>query len=362
MRPTWLFRSTPLALVACLGCSSSKGDAGGSSVSDGGDPGDTGDTAQGVGDGGGHVLVQYPGSAFGSSTPAWVRFEPVASASPQTLGSRLDALSPGSDQAAGLSRDGQWVALVTTRFDCQSGGCLAVARVDGTKGALVKSQGTTTEIDPEGRPAIASGGALVVYPASGGPHAWDLYAVTLSASGWSAPLLLTADMEGAPLDGGAASEFAHEIGLSYDGKTAVFECGPSPYQTDGADVCVTNLDGSGTRVAVSHLAGPSAADSNYTHMPDYAPDGTVVFEADWLAGGGSSERIWRFTPDAGVALVTPAGIGDDNSPCVFPDGRIASLWLPNAIHELKVMNADGSNAVTVETTVDIDDVGQSCGL
>jgi hypothetical protein len=345
-----------------VGCSSSKGSAQGTAVSDGGHAGDSGPGADDVGDGGGHVLLQYPGSAFSSSTPEWVRFEPVASASPQTLGSKLDALSAGSDQWAGLSRDGQWVALVTTRFDCQSGGCLALARVDGTKGGLVKSEGTSTEIDPEGRPAIASGGALIVYPASGGPHGWDLYVVTLGASGWSAPLLLTADMESAPDDGGAANEFAHDIGLSYDGKSAVFECGPSPYQTGGADICVTNLDGSGTRVAVSHFAGPSAVDSNYTHMPDYAPDGTVVFEADWVPGGGSSERIWRFTPDAGVALVTPAGIGDDNSPCVFPDGRIASLWLPNATHALKVMNADGSNAVTVETNVDIDDVGQSCGL
>jgi hypothetical protein len=310
--------------------------------------------------GGGHVIVSYPSSAIDSGEGQWVSFPPTANASFQGVGTLLDALSPGTDNYASLSRDGQWLALVTTRFGCSGGGCLAYARADGTAGGLVKPGGQ--EVYPEDRASIASGGNTLVYPAEGGPHGWDLYATTLTGSTWSAPLLLTAGMQNGPGDAGSG-EFAHWVGFSPDGTSVVFECGPSEYQTPGADVCISKLDGSSTTVAVSHLAWSGATDSDYTHAPDYAPDGTLVFEADWnpAGGGGGSERIWRFTPPSTIAPVTPSTIGDDNSPCVLPDGRIASLWLPNSNHELKVMNADGSNGTVVEADVDVEDVGTSCG-
>jgi hypothetical protein len=402
MRSFSIRGSVPLALVAWLtGCSSSNdheasgeagapdgGDASMSSPTDGGgvdasdattagdsgSPTDGGDAATGsesggppftfdAGDGGGgHILVSYPSAVFDSGVAQWVSFPPAANASFLGVGTMLDTLSPGVDDYASLSRDGQWLALVTSRFSCSGGGCLAVARADGTAGGLVKPGGQV--VYPEDRASISSGGTTIVYPAEGGPHGWDLYATTLSAGSWSAPLLLTAGMQGGPNDGGSG-EFAHWVGFSPDGASVVFECGPSEYQTPGADICVSKLDGTSTTIAVSHLAWPGTTSSDYTHAPDYAPDGTIVFEAEWnpAGGGGSSERIWRFTPSSGttLALVTPTSIGDDNSPCVLPDGRIASLWLPNSNHELKVMNADGTNGTVIEADVDIEDVGTSCG-
>jgi hypothetical protein len=396
MRSLSIRGSVPLALVAWLtGCSSSNDhdtngeagapDGGDASVStDGGGvdasdattanddggviPTDGGDATTGsesggppftfdAGDGGGgHIVVSYPSGAFDSGVAQWVSFPPTASASFLAIGTMLDTLSPGVDDYASLSRDGQWLALVTSRFGCSD--CLAVARADGTAGGIVMPGGQV--VYPEDRASISSGGTTIVYPAEGGPHGWDLYATTLSGSTWSAPLLLTAGMEG-PDDGG--SVFAHWVGFSPDGISVVFECGPTPYQTPSADLCVSKLDGSGTSIVVSHLAWPDTTNSDYTHAPDYAPDGTIVFEAEWnpAGGGGSSERIWRFTPPSTLALVTPTSIGDDNSPCVLPDGRIASLWLPNSNHELKVMNADGSNGTVIEANVDIEDVGNSCG-
>jgi hypothetical protein len=56
---------------------------------------------------------------------------------------------------------------------------------------------------------------------------------------------------------------------------------------------------------------------------------------------------------------------DDNSPCVLPDGRIASLYLDRpggpGYHELKVMNPDGTNPILVLLNIDIHDIALGCG-
>ncbi len=64
--------------------------------------------------------------------------------------------------------------------------------------------------------------------------------------------------------------------------------------------------------------------------------------------------------------VSPPDVHDDNSPCVLPDGRIASLWLDrdgnqSGAHELKLMNADGTGGVMLVTEKDIQDIGIGCG-
>jgi hypothetical protein len=249
-----------------------------------------------------------------------------------------------------------------------SGDCLALATGDGADAALVEHV-AGTEIVAVGRPAVASGGTLVVYPArtdgngSPSPHNQDLYAIRKTSAGWGLPVLLTGQM--AALS--PANVYAHDVALSYDDTTVVFDCGVSNNQVGPQDTCVAAIDGSSMSILVAHNAGPGGTATTYTHHPDYAPDGTVVFEADWT--GGSDEQIWRFTPGAGGAAGTLAQIGafdDDNSPCVLPDGRIASLWLNRpgntaSLHELKIMNADGSNPIMAVINEDIVDVGQSCG-
>ena len=61
-----------------------------------------------------------------------------------------------------------------------------------------------------------------------------------------------------------------------------------------------------------------------------------------------------------------ASFTNDNSPCVLPDGRVVSLWLNGpgndpGLHELKVMDADGSNEFRVLIGVDVSDSGIGCG-
>ncbi len=67
----------------------------------------------------------------------------------------------------------------------------------------------------------------------------------------------------------------------------------------------------------------------------------------------------------GAARPEPVGPAytNDNSPCVLPDGRVASLWLARpggqSLHELKVMAPDGASYAMLVTEVDIADIG--CG-
>jgi hypothetical protein len=307
----------------------------------------------------GHVVFLYPGDDSGPNL--WSRIAAQASATPVNLDAKLDGQSPGDDQTMSTSRDGAYLVLTGGRFGCGADDCLATASSDGANLAQVISGGAPVEASD--RAAIASGGGIIVFPSSGlgGPHAnaggTDLYVTRKSGASWTTPVLLTSN-----LSTGANYLFQHDVAVSYDGMRAVFVCGPSPYQAASSSICEAKLDGSGTSVLIPYDAGPDAGAGNVTHHPDYAPDGTVVFEADW----GGTEAIWRATAGS-YARVSPAGEDDDNSPCVLPDGRIASLWLGrpgNAknLHELKVMNADGSGTVMVLENVDVVDVGQSCGL
>jgi hypothetical protein len=120
-------------------------------------------------------------------------------------------------------------------------------------------------------------------------------------------------------------------------------------------------DGTNFRV----LLRPSDAPAGYPttgalHHPDYAPDGSIIFEGDW---GG--EQIWRLPPGAAEPILITNEFGNDNSPCVLPDGRIVSLWLErpegSSVHEIKVMAGDGSSFAIVLPDVDVLDAGLGCG-
>ena len=60
-----------------------------------------------------------------------------------------------------------------------------------------------------------------------------------------------------------------------------------------------------------------------------------------------------------------AEFGNDNSPCVLGDGRIASLWLDRpggeGLYELKIMAADGSSFFMTLKGTGVLDIGLGCG-
>lgn len=263
----------------------------------------------------------------------------------ENVSARLDSLSSGKDDAMVMSRDGS-LLVVSTRFGCEAAPCLSVVDAELRSGTPVVAGGELVT-DAQGRPALGSGAQALVYASSGGPHRLDLWIVRRQAAAWSRRTLLTA---------ASSASHHHDPQISPDGTRVAFDCGPDAYGGRGTSVCEVHTDGNGFRVVASpqDRAGGSAA-----HHPSYDPNGSIVFEGDW-----DGEQIWRARGSTAAAIAPR--FSNDNSPCVLPDGRIASLWLgrpgnPRGQHELKIMNPDGSADFMALTGIDIVDVGLSCG-
>jgi parallel beta-helix repeat protein len=272
-------------------------------------------------------------------------------ATPEDISQGLDQLSAGSyDGMLNISPDGSWLVLETNRFDpeCVDWACLAVISADLSSGEAVRANGQL--IHNEGFSAIASGGDLVVYVAGDGPHERDLWVINRTDSAWQVPVLLTAD---------SPHNFNHQPALSDDGSKVLFNCGPESYAGEGAEICEVSTSGAGFRVVLTPADSPTGfPTTGALHHPDYAPDGSIVFEADW-----DGEQIWRLSAGATEPIQVTDTFNNDNSPCVLPDGRIVSLWLDrpagDGLHEIKVMASDGSS-FSMLLQEDVLDAGIGC--
>jgi len=273
---------------------------------------------------------------------------------PEDISLALDELSPGGgDRRLNISPDGEWLVVETERFDpeCDGWSCLAILSADLSSGEAVRADGLV--VHPEGFSAVSSGGNLIVFSTNGdGPHEIDLWAITRAGDAWSAPLLLTAD---------SSHAFNFMPALSADGSTVVFNCGAESYAGEGSKICEVGTNGSGFRVVLTPAdAPPGFPTAAALHHPDYAPDGSIVFESDW---GG--EQIWRLPVGASEPVLITEAFGNDNSPCVLPDGWIVSLWLERpdgmSVHEIKIMGPDGSSFIIPLPDLDVLDDGIGCG-
>ena len=309
-----------------------------------------------------HNDEQYAPSGASSNLQGYITFslndgtvyriQAEAGATPENISTALDGLSAGGgDVQLNSSPNGQWLALRTERFhaDCVGWDCLALVNGDLSAGEAVLAGGAV--IHPEGMPAVSNDGDLIVYPATGGPHAQDLFAVRRTAGVWDAPVLLT-----------TASTYAyHDMpALSADGSKVLMDCSPESWPSRA--ICEVDTTGTGFRTVLDQAdSPPGLPDTGALHHPDYAADGSILFEGDW---GG--ELIWRLPVGESVPVRVNASYTNDNSPCVLPDGRIASLWLNRpggpGYHEIKIMDADGSNGFVLLLNVDVSDVGLGCGM
>jgi hypothetical protein len=271
---------------------------------------------------------------------------------PQDLTLALNALASGADEWSNLSPDGNWLLISSERdFDPECAGwpCLVLLPINLTTSEVLRTPESI--IHAEGFSAIASGGDLVVYVGGDGPHAQDLFAVTRQGSIWSAPLLLTAD---------SAYDGHTQPAIAADSSTILMNCDPDIQDgQEGTAVCAVNRDGTNFHTIITPKDGPGGTATNALRHPDYAPDGSIVFEADW-----SGEQIWRLPADSSTPIQV-TNFNNNNSPCVLPDGHIASLWLDrpgsNGGHELKIMTANGSDYTVPLTDIDIFDLGLGCG-
>ena len=293
----------------------------------------------------GHISFMMNGHAF--------LLEATVGATPVDITAALDALAPRPSGNStpevdiNISPDGRWLAISTERFapDCNGWACLAVVRSDLSAGGVVT---TPTGVVHPDTIAVGAGGTLVVYSDDNA----ELQAVSQTGATWGTPTNLT-----------TASPYAfhRHPAVSDDGASVLFNCSNQSFPSHA--ICEVARDGTGFRTVITRNGGPVGMTSgDGVHHADYAPDGSIVFEAEF--GGG--EQIWRLAPGAAVPTLVTNTFSNDNSPCVLPDGRIASLWLdrPGAmgVHELKVMDGNGASHVMLLVDLDVFDGGTGCGM
>lgn len=276
--------------------------------------------------------------------------EATQGAAPVNLSDELDGVSSGTEYNGNISPDGDWLLLLTTRFGCEDWECLVV---------LDRQLGNASVVAPGGdepahgeTAAVSSGGDMVVYEAEGGPNDLDLYLTKRQGGSWSTAQLLTGD---SPLP------YNRQPAWSADGTKIAFDCGESAYSQELTSICEVSVDGAGLRVMVGPDDDPDGATGGRVHSPDYAPDGSLIFEGEW-----DREMIYRLGSGDSVPTLIGSAYGNDNTPCVLPDGRIVSFWLhapdnPSGNHEVKVMTADGSDYFMLMSGQDAHDNTIGCG-
>ncbi|HET9987272.1 MAG TPA: hypothetical protein VFQ65_02110 [Kofleriaceae bacterium] len=272
------------------------------------------------------------------------RITAQAGAAPDDLSA---VLAGGAPSWGDTASDGEWLVYAGDTGCSDYSECLMIAHAGAWSSAVEVRPGGQS-VHPAGRATIASGGDAIVYAAPG-THALDLFATTRTGAAWSAPIEITT---------GSNRDYNQLPRFSADAAKLTFDCGSDQYSQTGTTICEVGRDGSGfTTLLEPWLA---AGSPNERHHAEIAPDGSVVFEAD-----ANGERIWRLALGSQI----PALIGNfnnDNTPCVLPDGRVASIYLGGSgAHELKVMNADGTSPVMLVTYTGgegLTDIGLGCGL
>jgi hypothetical protein len=248
------------------------------------------------------------------------------------------------------------IFAVSSDLATGDGEVLVVLDKDFQSAVAVKIDGSPIYL--EGLPAITDEGTLV-FAASGGPHALDLYAsARLTDTTWATPTLLTND-----------STYAHNNmpSLSRDGGSVLFNCGAERDPESGSnDACIVSLTGSDFTVVVTHTTLADGRNS-YVNFPRDAGNGRVVFEGSWPQDGGGDETppetIWQRTGSTDPTPAVTRTFDNSVSPCALADGSLVVLWLgrpgQSGGHELTHIKTDGS-FTTLTPGMDVSDIGIGC--
>jgi hypothetical protein len=241
-----------------------------------------------------------------------------------SISDQLDAIAPytGSDHVPiTVSYDGNWYAFTSTRFDNENGGWsdLVIVKSDYTEYEVIKLNGNL--IHSTGRAMIFNNGNSIVFVSEDlGNHSKDVFVIHKNGNTWGDTVNLTQN---------SSYNYNYFPTISPDGTKVLFDASPSSYPSMA--IGKVNIDG-------TDLSFPIVAGQNEeAHSGSYNPNGAIVYE------GSNDESIWKLVQGTTTPVRITADQSNDNTPFVLPDGRIVSLKLPNSTHQIKIMNANGTD-------------------
>lgn len=272
----------------------------------------------------------------GSSTELVYRMPVTPGGEPRDVSAELDAelgtVVRTDDRYLNPSPNGQWLVLSAARGDCIDWSCIYVMPAgDASRAEAVYLWMEAGWLHSE-YPVVDSTGTRIVSGDNAADHPRDLIEVHRSADGWERGIVLTRE---------SPYPFNNMPRWSPDESRVVFLCSHEVYASN--DVCEVGLDGTGFRVVARHDVPPAPlapGENESLWSPSYAPDGSIVFEAEW----GHLRQIWRVGPsDTTPRRVYPAALAGFGQPCVLPDGRIASITRVDGgdPEQISIGSADG---------------------
>ncbi len=259
------------------------------------------------------------------------------------ISDHLLTLDSGEESWINISPNGEWLLMESSRLnsECSGWACLIYGKRDLSEFKVIMSSSGAV-MHPEGFSAIANGGDVIVAHMIEDERN-DIFVSKKTGTDWSTPQSISST---------SPSDNNRNPAISANGEEVLFSC--------GENICMVDIDGSNLKTVIK-LSDKPVGSWSQIKSADFDINGDIVFEAE-----DDSERIWRYNRSSLEVSVINASQTNDNSPCVLSDGNIASLWLnrPNNSsggHELKIMNATGSNYSMIIEDKDISDFGIGCG-
>ena len=219
--------------------------------------------------------------------------------------------SGGGDRWLVPSPSAAWFVVSTPRGDGE-----ILARLSRDRLTLEEVRPDGAAVYLEGMAAISDDGDTVVFPASGGPNAIDLFVTQRDESGvWSAATVLTA---------ASPRPNNNQPSWTRDGLGLVFNCGAERDPESGDnDACGVSLEGGSVDVLVAHDVLPDGRNT-FVNFPRDAGDGKLVFEGSWPIGAGEPpETLWSRQDDADQSQRCP---GRSTTPCPLVYWATARSW------------------------------------
>ncbi len=248
----------------------------------------------------------------------------------ENISQKLDVIAPFSGNDYGpitVSHDGKWYSFKSDRFGVNAGAGAVLTVIDSSfSNYEVIHDSLGNVVYTEDAAYVLTGGNEIVFVAGSINHSKDIFIIHRNLNSWGMPKNLTI---------GSAYNFNYFPYVSSDGLKILFDAGNSSFPSTA--IGEININGSSLSFPITASSMPIGIAA---HSPSYGLYGSIIYEGD-----ASGERIWKLP----IGTLTPSIINstfvDDNSPVCLPDGRIVSLYYSTGSnwHQLKIMNADGSN-------------------